>query len=97
MSVVGHSLPICWVSTSHDVRSTPEAEIRFQPNICRDGPQGDNAVQQSNGLLRYVLPNLRQQFARAVGLGHKVVAASLPRLLFFFIRRVRRDRDDRDR
>src|SRR6266566_9194610 len=38
---LGHSLPKRLVSASHDVRSTPKADIRFQPNICRDGPAAD--------------------------------------------------------
>jgi hypothetical protein len=38
MSALGHSLPICLVSASHDVRSTPKADIRFQRGICSDGP-----------------------------------------------------------
>ena len=38
MSALGHSLPMRLVSALHDVRSTQKADIKFQPNICRDGP-----------------------------------------------------------
>jgi hypothetical protein len=41
MSPLGHSLPIRLVSASRDVRSSPKADIRFQRNICRDGPETD--------------------------------------------------------
>jgi hypothetical protein len=41
MSALGHSLPIRLVSASRDVRSSPKADIRFQRNICRDGPIAD--------------------------------------------------------
>ena len=69
------------------------------PSHGRPGFARWRHMQCSNrtGLLRYVLPNFRQQFTRAVGLGHKVVAASRPCLLFFPTRRKRGDRDDRDR
>jgi hypothetical protein len=40
-SLHGHLLPMRLVSASHDVRSTPKADIRFQRNICSDGPIGD--------------------------------------------------------
>jgi hypothetical protein len=43
MSALGHSLPTRLVSASYDVRSTPKADIRFQPNICRDGPCVDGS------------------------------------------------------
>ena len=43
MSALGHSLPMRLVSASHDVRSTPKADIRFQRNICSDGPISDIA------------------------------------------------------
>ena len=39
MSELGHSLPICFVLASYNVCSTPKADIRFQRNIRRDGPQ----------------------------------------------------------
>jgi hypothetical protein len=32
VSALGHSLPMRLVSASHDVRSTPKADIRFQRN-----------------------------------------------------------------
>jgi hypothetical protein len=35
-SAMGHSLLMRLVPASHDVRSTPKADIRFQRNICRD-------------------------------------------------------------
>jgi hypothetical protein len=38
---MGHSLPICLVSTSHDVRGTLKADISFRGDICRDGPKPD--------------------------------------------------------
>ena len=38
MSESGHSLPICFVLASYNVSSTPKADIRFQRNIRRDGP-----------------------------------------------------------
>ena len=33
----------------HDVRSTPKADIRFQPNICRDGSKADIGVECALG------------------------------------------------
>jgi hypothetical protein len=47
-------------------------------------------------LLRHVLPNFRQQFARAVRLRYIVIAAGHSRLLSFTAERIRRDCDDRD-
>ena len=41
-SALGHSLLMRLVPASHDVRSTPKADIRFQRNICRDGPISDS-------------------------------------------------------
>src|ERR1700761_7845391 len=36
---MGQSQPIRLLVASHNVRSTPKADIRFQRIICRDGPQ----------------------------------------------------------
>ena len=36
-AAMGHSLPMRLAPVSHDVRSTPKADMRLQPNICRDG------------------------------------------------------------
>ena len=79
-------------------RPIREADIRPRDRDVCFGPQCDIcSAAIDRGLLRYVLPNFCQQFARAVGLGHKVVAASRPCLLFFPTRRKRGDSDDWDR
>ena len=44
-----------------------------------------------------VLPNFRQQLARAVGFRNVIIAAGCARLLFFAAERIGGDRDDRDR
>jgi hypothetical protein len=40
----GRSLPIRLVPVSHNVGDAPKADMKFQRNIRRDGPQGDMAA-----------------------------------------------------
>jgi len=60
---MGHSLPIRLVSASRDVRSTPKADIRFQPNICRDGPTTEVGLGRAcpSGLLCSRMANLGEE------------------------------------
>ena len=51
---------IAWCPAWHDVRSTPKADITFQPNICRDVPEADMTTN---------LPNVR--FGLESGRGSK--------------------------
>ncbi len=55
----------------------------------------DRAVQAID-LFGHVLPNFRQEFARAVRFRYIVIAAGHPRLLSFTAERIRGDGDDRD-
>jgi hypothetical protein len=54
MSHMGHSLPICFVSASRDVRSTPKADIRFRGNICRDGPLTESCTAAKAYLIIFI-------------------------------------------
>ena len=65
-----------------------------QPN-SRDAQVGD-LVRQVH-LLRQILPNFRQQLARAVGFRHIVVTAGRASSFFLAAERIGGDRDDRDR
>src|SRR6266566_5485183 len=60
-------------------------------------PNQTHASQQSCRPLLQVMPNFRQQLARAERLRHLVIAARRPCLLFFATEHIGGDRDDRDR
>jgi hypothetical protein len=55
MSALGHSLPMRLVSASHDVRSTPKADMRFQRNICSDGPKADSCTAAKSVLFDHLV------------------------------------------
>ena len=53
MSALGHSLPMRLVSASHDVRSTPKADIRFHRNTSSDGPETDSCAAANSISIRF--------------------------------------------
>src|SRR5260370_1099099 len=55
MSELGHLLPMRLVSASYDVRSTPKADIRFQRNICTDGPNCDICTAANAALFNHLV------------------------------------------
>jgi hypothetical protein len=55
MSEKGHSLQIRLVSASRDVRCSPKADIRFQRNICSDGPNSDISTAANSALFDHLV------------------------------------------
>ena len=94
-----------------ELRSVPYVTVRrprlriIQPRIS--APDPDTKLDEippphicgaviDYDLLGHVLPNFRQQFARAVRFRYTIIAAGRSRLLSFAAERIRRDCDDRD-